>query len=669
MDSLRSRVLRFVAQVEVQVMGLPLTEAVVDALVPRVDPLKIEPILSYLARTGGSGEADIEQAFSILGPALNQNSWLVESRSPTTNVVPAAPACPAETLPLQVESKSEIVQEGFAFDGPKNKSLPEQLDNHVPLIIAAGLFRTLPNAVINNPFARPQLDPRKIYDVPDGMITGYAHMKMTGFVMDTSFDIRSYFCLVSILGRMTHSQYERAATTHAKTIEPKDFYKPLLDVLPEEEVDSYIKNHMSDERIVETFRRFRNIALTFYEFYEDANREGNNGHARKGGILITGLVDSIKLENDGLIHIKPSLELRNLYRATERLLPMNRSNLLVLQHSLGSLLSFWIAAQATGQFNKDTGWVKVGKRFSAKEILSGIHPLKPGVSYRTNQYQMLQAAFIELLELNVIEIEIHCRGQRVELNQSNANLCIISGVKTNILITRHRLSFKVPGKELGGHRKGDHALTHFKSITSDDVDSVSLEDIHSKVKVLLKGIKRPRGKAIDNRTADKTAYYIKHYAETMTFIAKLLLRVKDDQKLKTKASSSLRVIVRESRQTYYDTFKSILSPEVFEALDELFKDAWFGAQILTGNRLADLIKDLPKNSQIKNYDAWKITFKDQLELIFKIIKGDGGNDMLNAIRADILKSRLVLPLNATGQSQKVNAIFKAIPTKKTFFEK
>jgi hypothetical protein len=87
------------------------------------------------------------------------------------------------------------------------------------------------------------------------------------------------------------------------------------------------------------------------------------------------------------------------------------------------------------------------------------------------------------------------------------------------------------------------------------------------------------------------------------------------------------------------------------------------------SRLADLIKDLPKNSQIKNYDAWKITFKDQLELIFKIIKGDGGNDMLNAIRADILKSRLVLPLNATGQSQKVNAIFKAIPTKKTFFEK
>ncbi|WP_232489912.1 MULTISPECIES: hypothetical protein [Aeromonas] len=687
-DDAVERIVTAIAKYEAEKIGLPANQKSLAFFSGLVDRAKIQPMCQFLR---DSPSRNPDQVVARFVAFFDDSSWLIDedadsaplpvsvpdiassvqdvhqapvSESLSPSIQPASPPVSAISEPALVSAVSQTESKDLepeslssepvarVFDMSEQKGpLPVTLDNHTQLVIGTGIFRTLNKNLINNPTLRPMLDSKIIYEVDPRFMNGYKAMTLAGPVLDSDFDIKTYLCLVKLLGSMTDAQYERAAASNIE-ITPEQFYSPLAEFLSPAEFGSYISDFMRTDKILHSMKRLHAFQMTLFKRPEDAEghrgKESKESSRMKGSVMIVGLVSVIGLDGDGIIRITPNLPMREMYRAASRLIAVNRSTIIGFQHPISRIFSLWLTTIGNGQFKKD--WVYINKKLSVREILEGIHPLTEGGYYKKRHVKMLEVALVELVGSGVLECAYrrHTETQFAAITPENCKVFSLDGLKVEVELIRHRISHKQSPHDTPRDGRGELEIEELVFDTPIEVPALtlSIEIMH-----ILKSLNFKRARNLN--MSETVALY---QADLANVAARIKLLHKADPALCRKAMKS---VLGYKRERLAKLFEAGLNEPEKTFMAEVCTEFWgpiTSTSSNTENRLYNLLSMMPRESQIKDPDKWAITYEAQVQDFLALMVTEEGEAMLKGVRAAMLNSRLINPLTKAGLSKEAKLV-------------
>lgn len=662
-DTLEHDVARAIAQFEVSLFGSE-DEKLVSHFMSLVDHTKIGRILERV-----SAGSSPDEAVRLYAPLFSGGQWFraLQSENDSPDAPPSqTTATPKPPLPSQSTGDIELLEPsgtervndvstsptgrhpkskhvvGLALDGVDQKGpLPRQLSNHNPLVLSAGLFRTMPKSLINKGNQhRPVHESDVVHPLAPGVMRNARAMTLTGPILDTDFDARTYLCMVSILGNLTSAEYDQAVS-HPMEITPEMFYEAVLENMGKREADAYIRDLIESKKIVATCSRLRSVALTFYDDLSDAENPNSKG-GLKGNVLIAGLVSHIELLNTGYILLRPDPAMKTMYRETCRLIPINSSSILSLDHQFSLQLALWIPTLSTRQFDSQTGWVMVNRRYTVREILEQVHPLDPGQVYQSSHRKMVHCALLELIERDVLKINVMQDGARVRIDSQNSLLFTLPKSRAIIEIVSHRIS----------HSESRHQRVKQLSVDVLD-DNSSSKVLASTISDLLKSISWKGLRQSDALFVERMS---KQYATTIHKSGELIAELNERDELA--AIRLLRTIVAGRRQRLGELFGAVLVGSEKEIFNQLTAKAWTVGKSAppTNCRLREILLSLPTEKSIHDYKTWAHEHGSLIEEFIALATLEENAAAVKALNGTMLKSRLLGPLDRAKMAKESKAI-------------
>lgn len=702
---LEELIVRAIAKFEAKTLGFPDIEKSIEVFSQLVDRDKIQPLCQVSRRMPN---LDADQVVAMFAPTL-KGDWLLTAGpgadialepivelappptpSQTESVVATAAAQPAhpsvavsvpDILPAQtaeplvgtllededydaVSSEWEVPGDdrpGRVFDAREQRGpLPVALDNHTSLIIGSGIFRTLNRNVINNPALRPQLDSSQVHYIDPRVMNGYRAMTLAGPVLDTDFDIRTYLCLVRILGSLSFDEYRKAASSVIE-LTPEQFYAPLKEVLSPSDFKTFIDDYMRTDKILHSLKRIHAFQMTLYMNPEHA--VGNHTKTQ-GAVMIVGLVSVIELFSSGIIRLTPNMAMQEMYRAANRLIAVNRATVIGFEHPLSRMLAFWVASIGKGQYKGQ--WVMVNQVMSIKSILESIHPIPPNTYYKPRHVKMLETALAELVRSGVLVMRV--RGDNSilwsdPLSPENWESLRLNGLKSEVELVSHRISHKShphvhtseqkPSQKSAASPAGKRSGRRSDQAAATDVLSAPAMVQASEIGAIIKSInlhsyryKRPKVEEAYHASVCRLVAITRSLAEADAALCKRALR---------------SVATKSRREKFLALFSSALSQPDFDFLAAKCAEAWAEKVSVTeeANRLHEIIVAMPTSASIKDYTEWAGTYKAQIREFLELIDTPAGRSMLKSIKSIMLTSRLVNPLNkANMQSEAKQVLYR-----------
>lgn len=533
------------------------------------------------------------------------------------------------------------------FDTREQKGpLPVTLDNHSQLIIGSGIFRTLNKNVINNPSLRPVLDSKIVYEVDPRFMNGYKAMTFAGPVLDSDFDIKTYLCLVRLLGSLNNTEYEKAA---ASTIEltPEQFYAPLAECLTPKEFDDYIKDFMRTDKILHSMKRLHAFQMTLYKQPDDVS-QGKNNEKFKGSVMIVGLVSVIGLDGDGMIRITPNLPMREMYRAASRLIAVNRSTIIGFDYPISRIFGLWLTTVGKRQFKG--GWVTIEQIMSVREILECIHPLTDtGEYYKKRHVQMLERALIELVGKGVLRCAYrkHNEKQFKQLTADNCSCFILEGLRVEINLICHRISHKQSPHQ--GEDQVQHVIDkHENKNILDDLETVPDTKISQELITKLKNIEFRRA-----RFLSKSALLELYGSDLLDISAMLkhLQQVNADLCRKT-----MKSVLPYRRVRLAEYLLEVISESDKPVISEMCQTYWALEQEKQENRLLVILRAMPTEGKIKDLSDWVVVHRSLINEFLTLIESENGLALLKDVKTIMLNSRMINPLLKADLTKEANLI-------------
>lgn len=701
-DDAVARIVTAIAKYEAQKIGLPANQKSIAFFSSLVDRAKILPMCQFLR---DSPSRNPDQVVARFVAFFDDSSWLIEEEdsdpqpSLTTQgepseqsprLVPVLPSSapsaqigdnplppqpepelepeleveaePARVPPLTPAGKSEPELPSSAsesatrvFDTSEQRGpLPVTLDNHTQLVIGTGIFRTLNRNLINNPALRPVLDSKIVYEVDPRFMNGYKAMTLAGPVLDTDLDIKTYLCLVKLLGSMTDAQYERAAASYIE-VTPEQFYSPLAEFLSPAEFGNYISDFMRTDKILHSMKRLHAFQMTLFRQPEDAEvhsgKESKDSSRMKGSVMIVGLVSVISLDGDGIIRITPNLPMREMYRAASRLIAVNRSTIIGFEHPISRIFSLWLTTIGNGQFKQD--WVYINKKLSVRGILEGIHPLTEAGYYKKRHVKMLEVALVELVGCGVLECAYrrHTDTQFTPITPENCKLFILDGLKVEIELTRHRISHKHSPHNGQSEDAGEHSAQLPKGLqeeTSDELSDVSAVTLSNEITHILKSVDFGRARYLT--MPDIVELY-------RADLVKVAVRTKLLRELDTAlCRKTMKSVLGYRRERLANLFNIALDGPDKAVMAGVCAEFWGTMTTSNDNRLYNLLSAMPRESQIKDPDQWAITYAAQIRDFLALMVTEEGEVMLKGIRAAMLNARLINLLTKASMTKEAKLV-------------